>query len=112
MAVQEVLLHAEGDQLWVRRGGEVLTVHELCLPGAHQTSTIAQHHEGIPLNLAGSTGKAKIVLQVGEMVSSVSMSHVVEVRPLWAYEQYAEPYGQPLLKPFQAESIGTEVRHR
>jgi len=107
VAGQEVLLQEDGDKLWVQRGGERLAVHSLCTPGARQTVIIAAHHEGIPLSLVGATGKAKIVLQVGGTESSTSASHIVEVRPLWAYEQYAEPHGQPLSQPSQAE-----VRHR
>ena len=116
VAGQEVLLHEEGDQLWVQRGGERLAVHPLCTPGARQTITIAAHHDGIPLSLVGATGKAKMVLQVGslvgEVVSSGSASHVVEVRPLWAYEQYAQPTYEKLTKLTRTEVVQAEVRHR
>lgn len=121
VAGQEVSLQEEGDQLWVQRGGERLAVHPLCTPGARQTITVAAHHEGIPLNLAGTTGKAKIVLQVDRLVNGavvggamnpVSASHIVEVRPLWAYEQYAQPsYDRPHEK-FAEKLARTGVRHR
>jgi hypothetical protein len=117
VAGQEVLLQEEGNRLWVQRGGERLAVHPLCAPGSRQTITVAAHvaahHEGIPLNLTGATGKAKIVLQVDGLVrgaaSPVAASHDVEVRPLWAYEQYAEA---PYEKITRTEVVQTEVRHR
>ena len=120
VAGQEVLLHEDGDRLQVHRGGECLAVHPLCTPGSRQTITIAAHHEGIPLNLAGATGKAKIVMQVGDVangaMSSVSAHHVVEARPLWAYEQYAESYElrlkSPLVEPSLVEVRQPEVPHR
>ena len=115
------MLHQDGDRLQVHRGGERLAVHPLCTPGSRQTITIAAHHEGIPLSLAGATGKAKIVMQVGGQVggsvssvmSSVSASHVVEARPLWAYEQYAQQPTETLTRTAtRTEIVGTEVRHR
>jgi len=126
VAGQEVLLHQDGDRIQVHRGGERLAVHPLCTPGARQTITIAAHHEGIPLNLvgstvAGSTGKAKIVLQVGglasDAVNRVSASHVVEARPLWSYEQYAQQPTETLTRTAtrtatRTEVVQTEVQHR
>jgi transposase len=103
VAGQEVLLQEVGTQLEIARGGERLAVHALCAPGAHQTITITAHHAGIPLVLAGTTGKAKIVLPGAALDAAASAVGVptlpmVEVRPLWAYEQSgeqsdsAEPY--------------------
>lgn len=90
VAGQEVLLQEDGTQLQIARGGECLAVHALYSPGARQSITVAAHHAGIPLSLAGTTGKAKILLSV-EALDAAPLP-VVEVRPLWAYEQY-EPTG-------------------
>jgi len=92
VAGQEVLLQEDGTQLQIARGGERLAVHPLCSAGARQSITVAAHHAGIPLSLAGTTGKAKILLSV-EALDAAPLP-VVEVRPLWAYEQY-EPQYEP-----------------
>lgn len=93
VAGQEVLLQEDGTQLQIARGGERLAVHPLCSAGARQTITVAAHHAGIPLGLAGTTGKAKILLPV-EVFDAAPLP-VVEVRPLWAYEQYEPGYPEP-----------------
>jgi hypothetical protein len=92
VAGQEVLLQEDGAQLQITRGGECLAVHPLCSPGARQSITVAAHHAGIPLGLVGPTGKAKILL--ADEALAVASLPVVEVRPLWAYEQY-EPQYEP-----------------
>jgi len=86
VAGQEVLLQEDGAQLQIARGGECLAAHALCSPGARQIITVAAHHAGIPLGLVATTGKAKILLS-DEALAAASMP-VVEVRPLWAYDQY------------------------
>lgn len=84
VAGQEVFVQEDGTQLRIERGGECLAVHLLCAAGARQTVTVAAHHADIPLNLAGTTGKAKILLQA-DLSERLSLP-MVEVRPLWAYE--------------------------
>jgi len=84
VAGQEVFVHEDGTQLRIERGGECLAVHTLYTAGARQTITIGAHHVGIPLNLAGTTGKAKILLQP-DLPERLTLP-LVEVRPLWAYE--------------------------
>jgi hypothetical protein len=84
VAGQEVLLREADGQLLVHRSGERLAVHLLCLPGAHQTVTVAAHHEGIPLDLSERGGKTKILIPAKE-----ANLPVVEVRSLLAYERAA-----------------------
>ena len=97
VAGQEVRLQEDGAQLQIARGGERLAVHPLCAPGARQTITVAAHHAGIPLALAGPTGKAQILLSGDAAASATTAAGaaplpMVEVRPLWAYEQYETEY--------------------
>ena len=76
-----MLLQEADGQLHIRRGGERLTAHLLCTPGAHQVVTIAAHHESIPLGACEKGGKARIILRPRAMDIPV-----VEVRSLLAYE--------------------------
>ncbi len=84
VAGQEVLLREADGQLLVHRGGERLAVHLLCPAGAHQTVSVAAHHEGIPLGLSERGGKARIRIRATE-----TDLPVVEVRSLLAYEMEA-----------------------
>jgi hypothetical protein len=81
-------------------------VHPLCASGARQTVTIAAHHAGIPLNLAGLSGKAKILVQAEH-----SSLPEVEVRPLRTYELCAQSSVVPCEPAELTESTEWEVRH-
>ena len=81
VAGQEVLLRETEGQLLVHRGGERLAVHLLGSPGAHETVTVAAHHDGMPLETADSGGKTKIRIHAKEVEGPV-----VAVRSLLEYE--------------------------
>lgn len=82
VAGQEVLLRETDGQLLVHRGGERLAVHLLCQQGAHETVTVAAHHEGIPFDVSErSGGKAKILIH-----SKETELPIVAIRSLKEYE--------------------------
>ncbi len=80
-AGQEVWVHEAGGQLEIRRDGERLAVHPLCL-GQHQIATVPAHHAGLPTAdpiRPGGKGRLEILLGAPE----------VEVRSLAVYEALA-----------------------
>jgi transposase len=65
------------DQVEVHSGGQRVAVHRRAA-GQHQTITLPEHHQGIPLGAQRPPGKILIHVQ--------PTAPVVEVRPLAAYE--------------------------
>lgn len=86
-AGQQVTLRQVGGCLEVRGGEALLASHPLCLQ-RHQVLTVPAHHAGIPTaaTLPAASAKARLLIEAS--------APAVEVRPLSAYEAFAEAGGR------------------
>jgi hypothetical protein len=81
LAGRDVRVCEIAGHLEVYAGAERIAIHPLCAD-RHQVLTQRQHHQGIPLHLAGRPVSDKITIQV--------RPPDVEVRPLAVYAAVAD----------------------